>query len=453
MAMKMFALRLPKKFFRSQTVDRVRSTGRPVAHGFLTSVRTSIDQVLRENIIRFWYPEVIDTQDGGYRLNHGLDGRWRGPGNKSLVTQARTLWFFSRLMNSDYRSDEYLAAARHGYEFLRDRMWDKEFGGFYWEVDSVGHAAVVSEKRLYGQAFGLYALTEYVTASSDPAGRAIADQLFDLIETKAHDVQYAGYRENLLRDWNPSPTGANHPATIKRMNTHLHLLEAMTTFLSLTQAQMVRERLIELILINSNAVVRKKVGACTDQHFENWQPCRGPDFDRVSYGHDIENIWLLMQACRTVGINSALLLDLYQTIFHYTLRYGYDRTNGGFYHSGPLNAPADRREKIWWVQAEALVAALHMYRMTGEEIYRECFLKTLDWVINRQVDWQHGDWYESVSASGQVGGVKTGPWKCPYHNGRAMLQCLEMLDEFESRGSRTESASHEGQEEAQSNAR
>lgn len=149
-----------------------------------------------------------------------------------------------------------------------------------------------------------------------------------------------------------------------------------------------------------------------------------------------------MEACRAVGINGALLLDLCQTIFHYALHYGYDGTNGGFYYSGPLNAPADRREKIWWVQAEGLVTALHMYRMTGEEIYRECFLKTLEWIIDRQVDWQHGDCFESVSFDGEVTGVKTGQWKCPYPNGRAMLQCLEMLGEFEDAGTQVEPASH-----------
>jgi mannobiose 2-epimerase len=448
--MKIFGL--AAKFLHSKwATDKVSGMARPVAGRFAASAGKTIERVLTENILSFWYPEVVDQHDEGYRLNHGLDGRWRGPANKSLVTQARTLWFFSRLMHSAYRSDEYLAAARHGYEFMRDRMWDEEFGGFYWEVDSTGHTVVKPEKRLYGQAFGLYALTEYVRAAGDPEARAVAQQLFDLIETKAHDQRHGGYRENCRRDWSVPPARRDSPVPTKRMNTHMHLLEALTVFFPMNREPIVKQRLIELLFINSNSVVRKDVGACTDQHFENWEPCRGRNFDRVSYGHDIENIWLLTEACRAVGISGALLLDLYQTIFHNTLHYGYDRTNGGFYHSGPLNGPADRREKIWWVQAEGLVAALHMYEMTGEEIYRECFLKTLGWIVNRQVDWQHGDWYESVSSDGKVTGVKTGPWKGPYHNGRAMLQCLEMLGEFESREARSEPASHLIQSETPSN--
>jgi mannobiose 2-epimerase len=134
-----------------------------------------------------------------------------------------------------------------------------------------------------------------------------------------------------------------------------------------------------------------------------------------------------VEACKTAGISSSLSLDLYRTLFNYALQYGFDRRNGGFYESGPFNAPADWRAKIWWVQAEGLVAALQMYRLTGEEVYWNCFSRTLDWIMKQQADWEHGDWHERVAPDGTPTGMKAGPWKSPYHNGRAMLQCLDLL--------------------------
>jgi mannobiose 2-epimerase len=386
----------------------------------LIQIRKTLERILRENIVPFWYPEVIDDQDGGYRLNHDLKGKWKGPANKRLVTQARTLWFFSRLANSKYGNSEFLAAATHGYAFFRDRMWDKEFGGFYWEVDSAGHAATAADKHTYGQAFALFALTEYSRVSGDVSAQTKAKELFSLMDDAAHETANGGYRDICRRDWSPG-------STIKRMNTHMHLMEAMTCFLAWTNEAKVRERLIELILINSNAVVRKGLGACTDQYLENWKPLRGPKYDRVSYGHGVENLWLLAQACASAGIPASLLLDLYKTLFTYALRYGYDRQNGGFYDSGSFLSRADRREKIWWVQAEGLVSALQMYRLTAEEVYWNCFSQTLEWIVKHQVDWQHGDWHETIDRAGKASGVKAGPWKGPYHNGRAMLQCLELL--------------------------
>jgi len=398
---------------------RVQSPWRPDPHSIL-EIRRTLERILLQNILPFWYPGVIDWNEGGYRLNHDVNGRWSGRANKGVVTQARTVWFFSRLVNSSFGRPEYLAAASHGYEFLQDRMWDKEFGGFYWEVDPAGHTATISEKRMYGQAFALYALTEYATAAGDEFAQARAKELFTLMEHSAHDKAHGGYQDICRRDWTPI-------SRLKRMNTHMHLLEAMTTFSLLTNDPVVRERLGELILINSNSVLRKNIGACTERHLENWIPDRGPDHDRVSYGHDVENIWLLVQACMTVGIPYSLLSDLYKTVFNYALQHGYDHRNGGFYASGPLNRAADRREKVWWVQAEGLIAALQMYRFTEEKTYWTCFSRTLEWIVNHQADWEYGDWHETITEEAKIAGVKAGLWKSPYHNGRAMLECLELL--------------------------
>ena len=76
-------------------------------------------------------PQGIDREHGGYRLNHDSAGRYLGDGDKYLVTQARMTWFFSRLYRLGLGDQRHLQAARHGYEFLRDKVWDQELGGFY----------------------------------------------------------------------------------------------------------------------------------------------------------------------------------------------------------------------------------------------------------------------------------------------------------------------------------
>jgi mannose/cellobiose epimerase-like protein (N-acyl-D-glucosamine 2-epimerase family) len=397
----------------------------------LAQIKKDLEKILNENITPFWYPHMVDMEHGGYRLNHDIKGNWSGPSDKHLVTQARTVWFFSRLARSKYGTEKHLQAARHGYQFLRDRMWDKEFGGFYWAVDSTGSEATVSYKHLYGQSFGLYALSEYAIASGDLSARSLAQELFNILEFRAHDSTYGGYRESFLRDW-ASPTAdelspMSSGPDIKLMNTHLHLMEAMTTYYRATRDPVARERLMELIFIQSNSVVRKTIGACTDKYQLDWTPFHGTEFDRVSYGHDIENVWLLMEACNAAGITDGPLVDLYRTLFDCSLRYGYDSKSGGFYDSGPINAPADRRGKVWWVQAECMVSALYMYCLTRDELYFDCFAKTLDWITRHQIDWENGDWFSSISESGEASGSKAGAWKSPYHNGRAVIQCLELL--------------------------
>lgn len=395
------------------------------------NISESLEKILYENIIPFWYPQTIDQESGGYRLNHDYEGKYQGPGPKSLVTQTRTVWFFSYLYRNGYGKAEHLAAARHGYEFLVEKMRDPLHGGYFWEVDASGETPTKPDKHLYGQSFALYALSEYATASGDREALRHAQELFNVLEYRAYDRENGGYIESFTRDWQAPPADSRNYMSVtpdvKLMNTHLHLMEAFTTYYRATNEPLARERLIELVRIESNTVVRKWLGACTDKFTHSWKPLRGPNYDVVSYGHDVENIWLLIDACDALGVSNMPLMDLYDTLFDYSLKYGYDEVNGGFYNTGPFNEPATDRTKVWWVQSECLVTPLEMYRLTGNEKYYRIFRKTLDWIMNHQVDWKNGDWHANVSEEGKSSGGKAHAWKSPYHNGRAVIRCLETL--------------------------
>jgi mannobiose 2-epimerase len=219
----------------------------------------------------------------------------------------------------------------------------------------------------------------------------------------------------------------NVDPSVKLMNTHLHLMEAITTYYEATKDPIARERLIELILIQSNSVVRKRVGACTDKYSRNWIPRTGETFDRVSYGHDVENVWLLVEACEAIGLSNGPLLDLYRTLSDYSLKYGFDWEKGGYYDRGDFGQIADDKDKVWWVQAEGLVSTLRMYHLTQETRYKTAFAKTLSFVAGKMVDWKGGDWFAVIPENEVPTGDKAGPWKSPYHNGRAMIECLELL--------------------------
>jgi len=390
-----------------------------------------LEKVLEENIIAFWYPRSLDKENGGYTTSFGPKGRRKAEGTKMIVTQARMVWLFSRLARAGYESEKYLPAAELGYRFLKEKMWDSQNGGFYWEVDATGDKVLKPQKHLYGQAFALYALSEYYLATRKREALEFATHFFELLEAKSHDDVYGGYIEFFNPDWTPVLADETSymaaPADLKLMNTHLHLLEAMTTFYRASKLALARERLLELIHIQSNAVVRKDVGACTDKYERDWTPRLEGDYARVSYGHDIENIWLLLDACDAAEVSPYPFVDLFHTLFDYSLRYGYDRANGGFYDSGSFNRPADRRNKVWWVQAEAIVAALYMHKMTHDAKFIPVFEKTYDFIEKNMVDWQHDEWHASVTPQGQPQGDKASIWKAGYHNGRAMIECLKIL--------------------------
>ncbi len=193
-----------------------------------------LERCLTENIAQFWLANGIDDRDGGYRINLDQTGKSSKVNRKGLVTQARMLWLFSRLSRSRYAQPSYIEAAHHGFEFLSLNLWDQNHQGFVWEVDVTSSGSVRTDKHLYGQAFALYALSEYFLATQSSEAIQYAKTLFNLLDRKAHDHQYGGYREHFDQQWQ-IPSAATRPllgadTSQKTMNTHLHLLEAMIAY-------------------------------------------------------------------------------------------------------------------------------------------------------------------------------------------------------------------------------
>ena len=384
---------------------------------------------LTGNIVPFWTARCLDRAHGGYLINFGPDGKPNGKTSKMIVTQSRMVWLFARLARQGFDREQMLADAGIGYRFIADKMWDRTNGGFYWEVDATGDQHLGADKNLYGQSFALYALSEYALASGKPEPLALANRLFDLLERKAHDSRFGGYRESFSQNWTPLTSGSSYmgPVEFKLMNTHLHLLESVTAYYRVSHSDLARRRLLELMSIQSNPLLRKVLSGCTDKYRADWQPVLMPEYQRVSYGHDLENIWLLTDAAQAAGVPVYPYLDLFRALFANAYRYGWDKTAGGFYESGRFAQPADKRDKVWWVEAEASVTSLYLYRLTHEQQYWNTFAQTYDFIDRQQTDWQHGEWWPTVR-DGKGFGDKADIWKAGYHNGRAMLECISVLE-------------------------
>jgi mannobiose 2-epimerase len=192
----------------------------------------------------------------------------------------------------------------------------------------------------------------------------------------------------------------------------------------------VRQRLAELIAVNTTTVRHPEFPCNLDGWWPDWRLVESPRNLRASYGHDVECAWLTLDAARTLGLSPRLLRGWAEALCAYSLKYGYDREHGGFYYTGPPGQPADDRKKEWWVQAEAVVSMLEMYRLTGKRDYYDVFRQTLDFVASHQVA-KEGSWWATLTAEGTPKGMqRSSPWHGAYHNGRAMLWCAKLLEEL-----------------------
>jgi mannobiose 2-epimerase len=389
-------------------------------------------RILETSIVKFYLPNCVDQTNGGY-LESLRDGKFTATGEKFLTMQGRQLWFFSTLAHENIDQEAALAAAKSGFDFLEKHMRDPKHGGYFSKVSDDGKP-VDPRKHVYLNAFALYGLVAYYQATKEDAALQSAQALFRTLEEKAHDTEHGGYNEFFYEDWRPikvtKEQGYVGAIDTKTYNTHLHVLEALAALYGVWPDPLVAQRLGESILINANTVRHPDFYCNIDGWTPNWRMIETHENLRASYGHDVECAWLTLDAARTLKWSPRLLRGWAEALVGYSLKHGYDREHGGFFYTGPLGKPAEDTRKEWWVEAEALVSMLEMYRLTGKREYYDIFRQTLDFVEKHQVA-KEGSWWATRKADGSPqSDQRSSPWQGAYHSGRAMILCEKLLKEL-----------------------
>jgi cellobiose epimerase len=392
---------------------------------FAAEARISRQQ-LQETVLPYWYDTAIDWDRGGYVL---CDDARKGkcvPEEKQIVTQARMVWAFSlaHRLGLSVGGRDYLKAAAHGVKFLRERFLDREYGGYFWSVHLDGTPRDL-RKRLYGEAFVVYALVEYYRASGDREALKEARALFQVIQERAHDSVHRGWNEHFERNWTPLP--AKDPQAIvevagyRSANTHLHLMEAFSELFVETRDPAVKAALEESLALNQKYFYPLDPARSAFHFQPDWKPVTDPASAGLSYGHNVEFAWLMVRAEEALG-RPPTWPHFHQHVEH-ALRVGSDSVRGGIYNRGIGNEPATDRDKIWWVQSEMLAALSYGLRNRPEDPrYREALTRLWTWIQQHQTDPKSGIWLDTVTETGAPkASALAHNWKANYHDVRALV--------------------------------
>ena len=179
--------------------------------------------MLTDRLLPFWQA-LRDEEHGGYYDYMDFDLRLDRQAEKGCILNSRILWFFSEAAMT-LKDDSIVPYARHAYRFLRERCLDREQGGVYWSVSYAGQP-LDETKHTYNQAFAIYALSAYYRLTGEGEALALAEELFDIIETRCVDA--GGYLEAFTRDFRPASNeklSENGVLAERTMNTLLHVFE------------------------------------------------------------------------------------------------------------------------------------------------------------------------------------------------------------------------------------
>jgi mannobiose 2-epimerase len=390
---------------------------------FAQDLRQRIEGELLGNILPFWVNHTPDEVNGGFfgALTNDLEIHNEVP--RSAVLCSRILWTFATAYQL-YGMDDYAQLAERAYRYLADVFWDKNSGGVYWMVNAQGQP-VNTRKHSYAQAFAIYGLAEYYRATHDTASLSLAQELFGLLERHAHDDALNGYIECRGQGWQALAEmrlSDKDVESAKSMNTLLHIMEAYTNLLRIWEDVLLRARVKELIEIFLQRILDPQTHHLRLFFDPAWRSL----LERVSYGHDIETSWLLVEAAEALGNTDILAAAQAEAVLMAQAVYseGLDADGSLFYEDAGAGASAF--DKHWWPQAEGVVGFYNAYQLSGQAQYAEAAQQCWRFIEKRHVDRVHGDWFKVLNRSGlpYADQVKVGPWECPYHHSRA---CFEML--------------------------
>jgi len=391
----------------------------------LRHLRAEVFQELTENILPFSMHFVVDRERGGFYGRVANDRTVQREAPKGLVQHSRILWTFARA-HRILGGPDYLPVISHARNALLKWFRDNGHDGFFWMVNYRGQP-LQTDKFTYGQVFSIYGLAEDYLASGNTESLERAIGIYHLLEKHCRDSEQGGYWEARQRDWSAAPgrrVDETNLPVVKGMNTHLHLLEAYTNLLRAWDDRGMRASLESIVYIMLSRILNPDTCHLSLFFDQEWKSLS----DSISYGHDIEASWLLVEAAEVLG-DQGLLTQVRAAALqmaHATLEQGID-ANGGVFDEGSPSG-VTRRGKTWWPQAEAMVGFLNAYQLSGDPHFLDASLASWRFIKKYIVDKDHGDWFWGVDETGRpCDREKAGPWKTPYHNGRACLEVMQRI--------------------------
>ena len=384
--------------------------------------RFLIDHI--ESVMKFYHPHCINNNTGGFFQYFRDDGSIYDFDSKHLVSSTRFIFNYS-MAAIQFDNKDYLDAALHGIDYLRDSHLNKNTGGYAWTMK--GAEVNDSTNYCYGLAFVLLAYSSAYKAGILKAKDYI-EETYQLMEKHFWSKEYELYSDKISADWKVV-------SSYRGQNANMHSCEALIMAFEVTGSQKYLDR---ALLIGKNICIRQAglaEGLIWEHYDSNWEinwvynKNRPDDLFRpwgFQVGHLTE--WAKLLLILERHVKEDWLLPRAQELFDDAVEMGWDEKSEGLFYGFAPNGDICDKDKYFWVQAESLAAAAVLANRTGDDYYWEWYDRIWSYSWKHMIDHKYGAWFRILdSNNNKYDDLKSPAGKTDYHT---MGACYEILKIF-----------------------
>ena len=401
-------------------VEREIAGARPVP--FLGACRARYERELVDGIIPFWERHSIDRECGGFFSCLERDGKVYDT-SKQMWMQAREVYMFAALYNSEFRQERWLEIAKSGWDWIAAHG-RKSAGDYHLMTDRRGAAVedAPSGSADFTACFVAMAAAELYKATGRAEYRDEARACLDF------------YRKSCVRAESPSATFPGRVAyrqlahPMFRLNVMLVLHDCGVGDYGAEMDSAIDE--MRLFTDPSTGLV-----------YERRLPNGALDADSqdgrfVNPGHSLEGLSFALHRIRRSGREDhrEWALRSVRALGEFAI----DPKDGGLtYYRDGKGKPVAKFEaplKVWWGNCEAASAFLQAYELSGDKWFLDAFMSIDRFNFRHLKDPLYPEWYAYAAVEGrQFHSYKGSKWKTFFHLPRHLLTCIEAMKRIEGR--------------------
>ncbi len=373
---------------------------------------------LLERTIPFWLKYGLDWAYGGICTCISDEGEVLS-GDKYVWSQLRAIWTFSALYNKVERKPEYLEAATHIFNFIKD-CGRNERGEWYFCLDENGRPLFNGATSIYCDGFAIYGFTEFARATGNVEAIELARQAYDNVLPRL--AQPGSYQTHPL----PIPAGTKahgismiFASAFGELGEYLN--DSAITAAALDHARQVMDvfrrpadrRLYEFVSLDDS-------------------PLNSPPGRVVNPGHVIESMWFMLHLFQREHDQVRIQRAIETMRWH--LEMGWDDEYGGLVLARDAEGSFWEKKwdmKIWWPHTEALYALLLAYSISKETWCLDWFRRIHDYAFSHFPVPEYGEWTQNLDRQGRrINELVALPVKDPFHLARALIYSVGVLDQL-----------------------